>query len=422
MIRGQEDALRAGGKDIPSRQTKLLNVWKAIVDRRLPVVLHGPLDLLFLLRSFEQAPLPRGPELSRLIGRCFTLIYDLAHISRKHGETTYGVDSGRCMGLSDFLCLTRKRVPHMTVRDRASRQQLHDTGDDATATGKAFAKAQAWIPEVMKESGNVVLFYKHGDGLRLELPGAAEDVAADSSHEDGLRLKLPGAAAQNAADSSDDDGLRMELPCHAADVAADSSDEVKTAALDAAAIAEGPPVAETLDSLSQREDEPQAVSPPAAQGALSHRACLSCTTWQSSWVPLGNSSRSQYGMASHTSEGWRSCSAGNLFFPERGKIFLWGDAPASPSSYDIHTWSMWPNMLLHSDASSSCAGELPEDDDSAASYVVADSVSTCDSYGVTLDVCWDDLGMWDYLWMVLSESYGALTACWPPLTSAVRYL
>lgn len=57
----------------------LLRLWQVLIDSKIPVVFHGPLDLFFLLSSFETRKLPRGrQELGRLIRSNFACIYDTA--------------------------------------------------------------------------------------------------------------------------------------------------------------------------------------------------------------------------------------------------------------------------------------------------------------------------------------------------------
>ena len=52
---------------------------------RLPLIVHCPLDLFFVLAAFERRRLPKEDprELARLVRRCFKVVYDTAHL---HGR------------------------------------------------------------------------------------------------------------------------------------------------------------------------------------------------------------------------------------------------------------------------------------------------------------------------------------------------
>merc|ERR1719436_1849993 len=87
MTREQEKAYLASGPaaradpGLPAK-TGLLRVWKALCEARLPLVVHCPLDLFFMLAAFEQRPLPRTSprEFALLVRRCFSLVYDTAYL------------------------------------------------------------------------------------------------------------------------------------------------------------------------------------------------------------------------------------------------------------------------------------------------------------------------------------------------------
>lgn len=154
----------------------LLRLWKALCQRKLPFVVHSPLDLFFLLVAFERCPLPRGDPraLAVLIRQCTPKVYDTAHL---HGA----VGRFRRLGLAKFFEDAKSRhdellktngssgvhpldfdlVGETGVRYSKPHEQLaHEAGFDSLLTAQLFAYLRAIAPARVREGANRLFLYR----------------------------------------------------------------------------------------------------------------------------------------------------------------------------------------------------------------------------------------------------------------------
>lgn len=110
---GHEDTARFFRPQMETQEAQtaevgLLELWhklRAVFSAGVPLVVHGLMDVIFLLTSFEQRRLPRDAhELARLASRCFPCVYDTCHL---HDAMK---DLRRLkLGLKDFSDAVRQR-------------------------------------------------------------------------------------------------------------------------------------------------------------------------------------------------------------------------------------------------------------------------------------------------------------------------
>jgi len=146
----------------------LLRLWRALCGARVPLVVHSPLDVFFLLACFEQPRLslltPR--ELAALLRRRLPAgVYDTAHLFDAIG----GFRGGR--GLSAFAREARERAERVAktgALDRTAETKAaygdwaahgscskeHEAGYDSLLTAQLFSDLASIAPEKVKEGRN----------------------------------------------------------------------------------------------------------------------------------------------------------------------------------------------------------------------------------------------------------------------------
>jgi cold shock CspA family protein len=171
--------------DLPSK-VGLLRLWKLICDAQLPLVVHSPLDLFFLLACFEQAHLPsESPqEMAALIRRCSPCVFDTAYL---HGF----LGCFKRLGLSEFLQEAKVRhtaevehgaaEPCSFVRDNMTdaafnNGDIHTAGYDSLLTAELFAYLVAISPDLLETCANRLYLYKSIEYIDLSLAALSGDV------------------------------------------------------------------------------------------------------------------------------------------------------------------------------------------------------------------------------------------------------
>lgn len=169
--------LSHGDTDLP-RKTGLLRVWKLLCDARVPLVTHCPLDIFFLLASFEQRELPRDPsELAKLVLDCLPCVFDTAHL---HGAIG-GFQSLQLVRLladararHAALAATNMALPcnfqleHETAERYGSGKDLaHDAGFDSLCTAQLYAYLLNLSPDQVEQSVNRLFLFKSTEYLDL---------------------------------------------------------------------------------------------------------------------------------------------------------------------------------------------------------------------------------------------------------------
>lgn len=146
----------------------LLRLWRALCGARVPLAVHSPLDVFFLLACFERPRLsllaPR--ELSALLRRRLPAgVYDTAHLFDAIG----GFKGGR--GLSAFAREARERAEAAAKTGalarnaetlaaygdwaaRGGRSKEHEAGYDSLLTAQLFSDLTSIAPERVKEGRN----------------------------------------------------------------------------------------------------------------------------------------------------------------------------------------------------------------------------------------------------------------------------
>eukprot|EP00747_Dinoflagellata_sp_TGD_P208177 gnl/TRDRNA2_/TRDRNA2_81684_c0_seq1.p1 gnl/TRDRNA2_/TRDRNA2_81684_c0~~gnl/TRDRNA2_/TRDRNA2_81684_c0_seq1.p1 ORF type:complete len:495 (-),score=93.84 gnl/TRDRNA2_/TRDRNA2_81684_c0_seq1:108-1592(-) len=173
----------AAGKEDKDLDQKvgLLRLWKALCAARLPLIVHCPLDLFFLLAAFEHRPLPRDErELVALIRRVSPQVYDTAHL---HGV----VGRFRRLGLTKFfedaktrheqLASAGKGVDPVEFELKAATQERygkpgdekeHEAGYDSLITAQLFAYLRAIAPQQVRQAANRLFLYRSAEFLDLD--------------------------------------------------------------------------------------------------------------------------------------------------------------------------------------------------------------------------------------------------------------
>jgi hypothetical protein len=225
MTREDEKQLKANPayrEDEHDQKIGLLRLWKALCKKKLPFVIHCPLDLFFLLVSFERRPLPRhDPKaLAFLIRQCTNKVYDTAHL---HGA----VGRFRRLGLSKFYEDAKARHEELAkngsntgvlpvefelqgetaVRySKPAEQMAHEAGYDSLMTAQLFAYLRAISPVVVSQAANRLFLYRSIEFLDIERV-AAEGVVG-SSMFDLSRVTLL-VAALDPSDSMSNEAPRL---------------------------------------------------------------------------------------------------------------------------------------------------------------------------------------------------------------------
>jgi len=195
MAREDEQRYLATGKDDPDigSKTGMLRLWKVLCRAQLPIVVHCPIDLFFLLAAFERRSLPQDPKaLASLIRRLTPKVYDTAHLhgvigrfrhlgltkffddaKAWHGKISLqGNGNGNCVEKVEFVLHgdTEKRygVP--------SEQLAHEAGFDSLVTAQLFVYLRAIAPTQVREGSNRLFLYRSSEFLDLDRAFRGEEI------------------------------------------------------------------------------------------------------------------------------------------------------------------------------------------------------------------------------------------------------
>jgi hypothetical protein len=197
MTREEEKLLRASQSmtdEEIDQKAGVLRLWKALCAARLPFVIHCPLDLFFLLASFERRPLPKDDPkaLAFLIRQCTPKVYDTAHL--------YGVlGRFRRLGLSKFFEDAKARYDDLIANEntgilpvefhlhgetavrysRTAEQMAHEAGYDSLMTAQLFAYLRTISPMRVKEAANRLFLYRSIEFIDIER-AAAEGIVGSA--------------------------------------------------------------------------------------------------------------------------------------------------------------------------------------------------------------------------------------------------
>lgn len=165
-----------------SRKWPLLRLWKGICDARLPLVVHTPCDLFFLLSTFERRKLPRDTkEFRSLWESCFSSVYDTAYLKGFIGgfkklklsslfdeaKQRHDVlpDEGRQVLFSE--------EPQTYARyhaDGDGHRHEHEAGYDSLLTAQLFLYLQAIAPHKVEEGCGRLFLFKNNKNIDLGKP------------------------------------------------------------------------------------------------------------------------------------------------------------------------------------------------------------------------------------------------------------
>lgn len=196
-----------GGENHVDEKVGLLRLWRSLCTARVPLVVHGAVDLFFLLVAFEKSPLPRQDPraLAMLIRQCTPKVYDTAHL---HGQ----LGRFKRLGLFNYFedvqanyeemrLNARQAVPRVEfdlIGDTASRYSkfsedlTHEAGFDSLVTAQLFVYLRAISPGQVKESANKLFLFRSVEFLDLDK--AAVDGKIAQSMFDLTRVTLLVAA------------------------------------------------------------------------------------------------------------------------------------------------------------------------------------------------------------------------------------
>jgi cold shock CspA family protein len=187
MTREEESRMHGmnGVNENGVNDTGLLRLWKALCAKKLPLVVHSPQDLFFLLTAFEQKSLPREDpqELANLIFNCFPCVYDTAYL---HGS----IGGFREMRLTSFLREAKEKhsqlmssgdcenVEFLLEAQTAARYNdenaagdsdfhAHEAGYDSLATAQLFALLFKIAPSKVTGSKNCLFLYRSSEYVSL---------------------------------------------------------------------------------------------------------------------------------------------------------------------------------------------------------------------------------------------------------------
>jgi hypothetical protein len=168
----------------------LLRLWKVLCASRLPLVVHTPKDLFFLLAAFERRPLPRQDPraLAALVRQCFPKVYDTAHL---HGA----LGRFKRLGLLKFFEDAKARydelegapplqfdlAPATAQRyGRKSEDELaHEAGFDSLVTAQLFVYLRAISSTLVREGVNRLFLFRHVEYLDLDRAGREGQVGTN---------------------------------------------------------------------------------------------------------------------------------------------------------------------------------------------------------------------------------------------------
>jgi len=191
------------------QKSGLLRLWKSLCAAQLPLIVHTPVDLFFLLAAFECRNLPRDDprELARLVRVCSPEVYDTAHLHSALGQF-------RRLGLTKFHedaqvrheQLMRKSAPGVTpvafelepetaARYGNGNEMAHEAGFDALITAQLFLYLRAISPTRVKDAADRLYLHKSFNAIDLRraersLAGGKEEAEIGRSLYDLSRITL----------------------------------------------------------------------------------------------------------------------------------------------------------------------------------------------------------------------------------------
>eukprot|EP00929_Paragymnodinium_shiwhaense_P101649 TRINITY_DN64793_c0_g1_i1.p1 TRINITY_DN64793_c0_g1~~TRINITY_DN64793_c0_g1_i1.p1 ORF type:complete len:544 (-),score=95.05 TRINITY_DN64793_c0_g1_i1:2-1513(-) len=194
-----------GNDEQMDARTGVLRLWKLLCDANTRLVVHCPLDLFFLLASFEERPLPRDPRtFSRLVRRCFKEVVDTAHLYdaigrfRRRGLTKFYYDAkayfDKWQSEGDDRGAVREL--HFSLEEQTAARYneddddfaaAHEAGYDSLLTAQLYAYLRACFPAQAAKGGNKLFLYNSVECIDLdtaETQGRIARSAHDLRHVD----------------------------------------------------------------------------------------------------------------------------------------------------------------------------------------------------------------------------------------------
>jgi len=164
----------------------LLRLWKALCARQLPFVVHCPLDLFFLLATFERRPLPRNDPraMAQIIRQCTPKVVDTAHLHgalggfKRLGLTKFAEDAkARYEELASSGSVTPLKfrlVGDTSTRYGTKNDMAHEAGFDSLVTAQLYAYLRAISPAQVREGANRLFLYKSIEYIDLDRAAEGE--------------------------------------------------------------------------------------------------------------------------------------------------------------------------------------------------------------------------------------------------------
>lgn len=195
------------------RRMGLLHLWKALCRRRLPLVVHSPVDLFFLLRCFERRQLPRDlAEFAELVESCFACVLDTAYLHGgdfKHGALVPFLEEARTRhsrlaAVGCVLPCTLRLDPETEVRCGSSGSgHAHDAGWDACATAQLVAFLILLLePKRATEGVNRLFLHRNAQCLDLGPPRSCQPAEVISALRTAVAQSLSLKGGQVAPSSA----------------------------------------------------------------------------------------------------------------------------------------------------------------------------------------------------------------------------
>jgi len=169
--------------EMARRKVGLPRLWRLLKDARRPLVVHGFLDVLFLLACFQQRVLPRDAEkLAALVQECFPSgVYDTAFLhesihdlrlcplglhrflqsAKEHHLRKFG--SELCFTLEGF---TAERYGDVLCSD--SEELTHEAGYDSLLTAVLFCHLQEAYGAGVQQGMHHFYLHKSTDCINLK--------------------------------------------------------------------------------------------------------------------------------------------------------------------------------------------------------------------------------------------------------------
>lgn len=191
----------------------LLRLWEAMCDAHIPLVVHSPLDLFFLLSSFERRRLPgdnpRG--LAALVKQCFPCVFDTAYLHGLIGgfgnmKLTHFLEEARLLHEQRAWHGELPPISFLLERETAERYgngqvAAHEAGYDSLATAQLYAYLIALAPDRVREGVNRLFLYQSVECLdldRAEAAGAVGSCVFIPARETARVARLPASSAGSA--------------------------------------------------------------------------------------------------------------------------------------------------------------------------------------------------------------------------------